>query len=164
MGASSADLTELAQRGYRFALSLTHHVPRAEDLVQDAWLSLLRSNGPWTRAFLFTVIRNRFIDLCRRERCVTFESLSDSAEAVADDGESCWPNDTPLAISNESLEKMSVRAEGQRRHSVVMLHPGHFLSRGRLPHPRCAVVACRGQALSVRAEGHRPHIVRRAFP
>ena len=113
MGASSADLKELAQRGYRFALSLTHHVPRAEDLVQDAWLSLLRSNGPWTRAFLFTVIRNRFIDLCRRERCVTFESLSDPAEAVADDGETCWQDDTPLAISNESLEEAleALRAE-----------------------------------------------------
>lgn len=70
-------LEDLLQRGFRYALSLTHNTTRAEDLVQDAWVSILQAGGPWQRGYLFTTIRNRFIDQYRRERLVVIESLGD---------------------------------------------------------------------------------------
>lgn len=69
------ELSDLVQRGYRFAYSLTHNAGRADDLVQDAWLAVLRASGPWTIEYLFRTIRSRFVDRCRREAIVTFEPL-----------------------------------------------------------------------------------------
>lgn len=80
MSKSHADLVDLVQRGYRFAYSLTHNAARAEDLVQDAWLSVLRISGPWTRQYLFAAIRNRFVDECRRRQIVGFETLDELSE------------------------------------------------------------------------------------
>ena len=71
-----ANERDLLQAGYRYALSLTHQPPDAEDLVQEAWLNLSRRYGRVeTRAVLFTAVRNLFIDQCRRRKIVHFESL-----------------------------------------------------------------------------------------
>ncbi|MBI3777250.1 MAG: hypothetical protein HY273_17190 [Gammaproteobacteria bacterium] len=43
--ARMAELSELLQHGYRYALSLTHHKTRAEDLLQDAWVAVLQARG-----------------------------------------------------------------------------------------------------------------------
>lgn len=64
----------LLQRGYGYAYSLTHNRARAEDLLQDAWVAILKANGPWKSAYMFTAIRNRFIDQYRRERLVVLDS------------------------------------------------------------------------------------------
>ncbi len=72
------ELETLLQRGFRYALALTHNTARAEDLVQDACVSILRAGGPWQRGYLFTTIRNRFIDQYRRERLVVIEPLDDA--------------------------------------------------------------------------------------
>lgn len=64
-------------RGYRYALSLTHAPVQAEDLLQDAWLAVLRAGGPKKRAYLFSAIRSRFIDQQRREQLVAIEPLHD---------------------------------------------------------------------------------------
>ncbi|MBI4716601.1 MAG: RNA polymerase sigma factor [Planctomycetes bacterium] len=77
------DPNELAQRGFRFALSLTHDAARAEDLLHDAWVSLLRGGGPWSVGYLYPTIRNRFIDLCRREGRIVFEPLDDGDDPPA---------------------------------------------------------------------------------
>ena len=81
------DLCDLVQRGYRFAFSLTHDPARADDLLQDAWLSVLKATGPWTIEYLFKTIRCRFIDRCRRGALAAFEPLdidsSDGAFEVA---------------------------------------------------------------------------------
>ncbi len=87
------DLKELLERGFRYALSLAHDETRAEDLLQEGWVSLLAAGGPHQRAYLFTAIRSRFIDGCRRERLVIFETLTD-ANAVGMDGD-------PLHLENE---------------------------------------------------------------
>ena len=81
MSKSHADLVDLVQRGYRFAYSLTHHAAWAEDLVQDAWLSVLRAGGPWSRQYVFAAIRNRFVDECRRRQIVGFEPLDEMCES-----------------------------------------------------------------------------------
>jgi RNA polymerase sigma-70 factor (ECF subfamily) len=77
-------LEDLLQRGYRFALSLTHEPMRAEDLLQDAWLSILSSGGPRHVGYLFTAIRNRFFDLERRAKLLIVEPLGTNEEAVPD--------------------------------------------------------------------------------
>lgn len=72
-----AELTELLQHGYRYALSLTHHKTRAEDLLQDAWLAVLQARGTRTRSYLFSAIRTRFLNLYKRERLVPMIPLED---------------------------------------------------------------------------------------
>lgn len=67
---------ELLQTAFRYALSLSHHVEDAEDLVQEAWLNLYQTNGRVdSRAMLFTAVRHLFIDQRRRGKIVQFESL-----------------------------------------------------------------------------------------
>lgn len=65
----------LLKRGFRYALSLTHDRAQAEDVLQDAWVSVLRANGPREQAYLFSAIRSRFFDQVRRARLVPIESL-----------------------------------------------------------------------------------------
>lgn len=56
---------------------LTHDRSRVEDLLQDAWVALLATDGPRRHGYLFRVIRNRFVDLHRRERLVPMDPLPD---------------------------------------------------------------------------------------
>lgn len=75
---------ELMQSGYRYALSLTHHAHDAEDLLQEAWLNLCRRYGATgSRAALYTTIRNLFIDRCRRNRVIAFDSMEEMAQPLA---------------------------------------------------------------------------------
>ena len=53
-------IDSLLRQAYRFALSLTHDPARAEDLLQDAWVSTLRAGGPRTAAYLITAVRTRW--------------------------------------------------------------------------------------------------------
>ncbi|MGH7263252.1 MAG: sigma-70 family RNA polymerase sigma factor [Candidatus Rokuibacteriota bacterium] len=57
---------------YRFALRLTHNRAEAEDVVQDACVRAFRSfhrfnPGTNSRAWLFTILRNLFLNRVRRE-------------------------------------------------------------------------------------------------
>ncbi len=65
---------ELLDRGFRYALALTHHREDAEDVVQEAWLSLHRRYGEIrSPRLLFTTIKHLVIDQQRRSRVVRFE-------------------------------------------------------------------------------------------
>jgi len=73
---STSSDAERLQKGYRYALSLTHQPADAEDLVHEAWLNLSRRYGRVeSNAVLVTAVRNLFIDQCRRKKIVQFESL-----------------------------------------------------------------------------------------
>jgi len=96
-GASSFEA--LLQRGFRYALSLTHDELGAEDLLQDACVAILRAQGPWSRAYLFRAIRSRFVDLHRRELLVSMES-----RAVMED--------TPASL-DEALAGETARADAR---------------------------------------------------
>lgn len=63
-------LPALLNQGYRYALALTHDRRAAEDLVQDAWLAVLKADGPWQIGYLRRAIRSRFIDKGRRSHLV----------------------------------------------------------------------------------------------
>ncbi len=64
-------------QGYRYAFSLTHDPAQAEDLLQDAWVAVLRAGGPQKRAYFFSAIRSRFLDQRRREQLVVIEALDE---------------------------------------------------------------------------------------
>ncbi len=74
-------LDEILQNAYRYALSLAHDPAEAEDLVQEACIAILGARGSWDKPYLFTTIRNRFIDHYRRSQRVLFVSLDGGAEA-----------------------------------------------------------------------------------
>ena len=58
----------LLQDAYRYACALTHDDTVAEDVVQDACVSIMKAGGSWDRPYLFSAVRARFIDLYRRQR------------------------------------------------------------------------------------------------
>jgi len=58
-----------------FAISLTHSAALAEDLIQDTWLkslsySFMLASLPSNkqRSWLFSVLKNRFYDICRQNK------------------------------------------------------------------------------------------------
>ncbi|VAW83966.1 hypothetical protein MNBD_GAMMA16-1784 [hydrothermal vent metagenome] len=75
-------LTTLLQQGYRYALSLTHHATKAEDLLQDAWIAVIQANGPHEKGYLFSAIRSRFYNLHKRKQLVPMVALESIQESV----------------------------------------------------------------------------------
>ena len=72
---------ELVQAGYRYALSIARHHQDAEDLVQQAWMKLVRAYGKVEGTpVLFRAVRNLFYDQKRRSKIVQFEPLDSHPE------------------------------------------------------------------------------------
>ena len=72
---------ELVQAGYRYALSISRHHQDAEDLVQQAWMKLVRAYGKVEGTpVLFRAVRNLFYDQKRRSKIVQFEPLDSHPE------------------------------------------------------------------------------------
>ena len=86
-------LRELIERGYRFARSLIHDPDDAEELLQDAWLSVCRAGGTLDHGYLFAAIRSRYVDRCRRDRRIKFEALDPNGQET----------DVPEGDSSEAL-------------------------------------------------------------
>ena len=63
-----AELDRLLQRGFRYAVALTHDEMQAEDLVQEACMRMVRKKKAWQAGYFFTTIRNHFIELYRHKR------------------------------------------------------------------------------------------------
>ena len=78
------------RRGYRFAFSLSHDATRAEDLLQEAWVSVLRADGPHTPGYLFATIRSRFVDQYRRALIVRTDSLDSQPHVAAEVEAAFW--------------------------------------------------------------------------
>lgn len=72
---SNDQITELLHHGYRYALSLVQHSSAAEDLLQTAWLSILKAKGEFSRPYLFTTLRNHFINQYKRDSLIPMMSL-----------------------------------------------------------------------------------------
>ena len=81
MAPSDQDLRHLLDRLFRYALALSHDRALAEDLVQDACLAVARRGGPWEIAYLMRAVRNKFIDLRRRERVLHIAPLDPATDA-----------------------------------------------------------------------------------
>jgi RNA polymerase sigma-70 factor (ECF subfamily) len=103
-------IDDLLDSGYRYAFSLAHDAAEAEDLLQDACLSILDYGAKWERSYLFTTIRNRFIDRYRRNRKILFLSLE--AEHTADDmKDENWESSDVLLNGQLDRALASLRAE-----------------------------------------------------
>jgi len=95
---TDAEIADLLDRGYRYALSLTHDSPTAEDLLQDAWSGVLASGGTWSRPYLFRAIKNKWIDEHRRGQIVDFHPLEEDVPVQANTGDLARDLDAALAI------------------------------------------------------------------
>ena len=72
---------DVLDAGFRYALSLVHTEPDAEDLVQESWLRLYQKKGrKINKSLLFTSIRNLFIDQYRRGKLAVFEEFDEERE------------------------------------------------------------------------------------
>lgn len=74
---SDATLKQLLNDAYRYALALCQHQHTAEDLVQTAWVGLLKVNGPRNRPYLFRSIRNHYININKRHQLIAMDSLEE---------------------------------------------------------------------------------------
>jgi len=106
-------LQHLVQRGFRYALSLTHDRPLAEDLVQEAWAAVLAAQGPQTKPYLFRAIRNRWIDRHRRERVVAFEPLAEPADVVD-------PAHDPRDFDGDALRRALATLRPEEREALFL--------------------------------------------
>jgi len=77
------ELETLLHAGYRYAVALTGDAADADDLLQDAWLAMLRAEAPRTRRYLFRTLKNKYIDGYRRRQILDFEPLPEQLHAPA---------------------------------------------------------------------------------
>lgn len=109
---------ELLQRGYRYALSLTHDKARAEDILQDACVAILRLGGSWQRGYLFRAIRNRFIDLYRRELVAPMEGVEDFGQ-IPENVEGVMGSES-IVINVDVLDKALARLRVEEREALFL--------------------------------------------
>lgn len=109
----------LLDSGYRYAFSLAHDSGEAEDLLQDACLSILGSGASWERSYLFATIRNRFIDRYRRNRRILFLSLEH--EEGATDGETADLNwESSDVLENRQLDRALASLRPEERETLYL--------------------------------------------
>ncbi len=118
--ADREELRDLLRRGYRFALSLTHERARAEDLLQDAWLSILSSRRPQHAGYLFATIRNLFFDLHRRSKLLVIEPLDASEDPIPDAEPVDILAQEELRIDVLTLEQALARLRPEEREALFL--------------------------------------------
>jgi len=77
-------LAVLIDRGFRYALAMTGDRDRAGDVLQDAWVAMLRAGGDIAPGYLFAAIRSRVCDQERRPRLVVFSDPAALPEPYAE--------------------------------------------------------------------------------
>lgn len=95
----------LLRQGYRFALSLTHDPSRAEDLLQDAWVSVLKAKGPRTAPYLITAVRTRFVDQHRRALIAPTESLDARPHLAREVEDELWSDPCDAVAMKMTLHR-----------------------------------------------------------
>jgi len=114
----SDEIEMLLVRGYRYGLSLTHDPDQAEDLLQDAWVSVLKAHGPHEIGYLFASIRSRFIDQYRRKRIELVEPLPpEELERIADD-EGGW--NPEIHLGSEDLDAALAKLRPEEREILFL--------------------------------------------
>ena len=109
----------LLEKGYRYAFSLAHDAIEAEDLLQDACLSILASGASWEPAYIFATIRNRFIDRYRRNRKILFLSL-DHEEHTSESDLSDLNWDAPDVLQNGQLGRALGALKPEEREALFL--------------------------------------------
>ena len=105
----------LIDSGYRYALSLAHNAHDAEDLIQQACLRVYKSRGKLvSKSYLFTAVRNLFIDQSRRRSLVKTEPLP--AEEVTDSA----PSHTQTIESRETIQHLLGGLRTEEREALFL--------------------------------------------
>lgn len=110
------ELETLLHAGYRYAVALTGNEGDAEDLLQDAWLSMLRADAPRSRRYLFRTLRNKYIDVYRRRQVLDFEPLPEQLQA---------PPGADLANRDTLLRALEVLRPEEREALYLCAVEGH---------------------------------------
>lgn len=135
------ELETLLHAGYRYAVALTGNEGDAEDLLQDAWLGMIRIDGPRTKPYLFRSIKNRYIDGHRRRQVLDFEPLPEQLQA---------PPGADLANRDTLLRALDVLRPEEREALYLCAIEGHTASEAAelLDRPRNTVLSLvhRGRA------------------
>ncbi|MFT5085036.1 MAG: RNA polymerase sigma-70 factor (ECF subfamily) [Lentisphaeria bacterium] len=78
---------ETLQKLYQYSYSLTKNNTTAEDLLQTSLEKFIKRSiqVKSESAYLRTMIRNQFIDDCRRKKVVSFDSIEDHATSLLDE-------------------------------------------------------------------------------
>ncbi|GGI89678.1 RNA polymerase sigma factor [Shewanella gelidii] len=100
-------MTQQQMQGlYRYCIMLTSDPASAEDLLQSSLEKWLKRGQPqaFNYAYLRTVVRNQFIDLCRRQQRIAFEPIEDGMPSMMD--ESCLAD---LYIQHDLIEYVIAR-------------------------------------------------------
>jgi len=112
----------LLNAGFRYAFALCHDPFEAEDLVQDACASVLAIGGPWQKAYVFTAIRNHFIDRYRRRQRVLFLPLegeqSNGSDPINEIEGGDW--EMPDFIAAESLHRALGELRPEERETIFL--------------------------------------------
>ena len=120
-----SDLKRLLERGFRYAVALTHDDVQAEDLVQEACTRMVRKKQPWNDAYFFTTIRNHFIDLYRHKRKFPLLALDEINKGDISE-ERLLRDDETIVADADSLEKaLSGLATGEREMLYLFVVEGY---------------------------------------
>jgi RNA polymerase sigma factor (sigma-70 family) len=89
---------------YKYSMHVARNRWDADDLTQDAWLKLNEAllkdpERPVTKAFLYSIVRNAWIDVQRKKRIQTV-SIEEEHDAISTDGS---------LLSRELLEQLAER-------------------------------------------------------
>lgn len=118
-------LRQYSIEGYRYALSLSHNVHDAEDLVQEAVARLYKSYGKIRhKNLLYRAIRNLYFDQWRRSKVVPMESLE---ELASSEGQENDPQSAPGG-SNDLEEALSVLRAEERELVFLRYNEGYSAS------------------------------------
>ncbi len=126
------DLAGLLQNGYRYALALTHDEGLADELLQEACLSMLTARASWDERYLVTAIRTRHIDHHRRRRSQRFamESANHVLRLRAEDA--AQPSATRQVHEDQSarLHEALGRLRSEEREALFLhIVAGHSAGR-----------------------------------
>ncbi|MCL1140515.1 RNA polymerase sigma factor [Shewanella pneumatophori] len=107
----------LLQSLYRYCYCLTANTSQAEDLLQSAIERWLTSSATpeYIGAYIRKIIRNQFIDNCRRNNLVDFEPLEENAPALL--GESCLED---IEIQHNLLEYLFEQLNAAEREVLYL--------------------------------------------
>ena len=115
-------LTEQIPYLRRYAAVLCRDRDRADDLVQECLLRAIDNieqfqPGTNLRAWLFTILRNAYLNHCRRDQRYHFSSL--------DDSENAWDSPTPSSqadvVALKELERRLMMIPAAQREALLLI-------------------------------------------
>lgn len=100
------DITTTLNSVYRYALALTHDEHLAEDLVQDAWVKVIKAGGDRNVGYLRTTVKNLYIDRYRQKKLTLVADADMLPQSESDETENSLPVDISKSQLNAALGKI----------------------------------------------------------